>query len=220
MADVILSEENEIAKSFGRLTVIGLPFRKQYGTKGRMQLYVECRCSCGTVKTYQLTHLKTGHTQSCGCLGREQTAERLVTHGHSRRGKRSLEYITWKNMIRRRTNPNGKDYPNYGGRGIKVCDRWSDFQNFLEDMGPRPEGMSLDRKDPNGHYCPENCRRATDKEQCNNRRCNRLITAFGRTQTRAQWAEEIGIPYFTLRARLDAQWPTEKALTTPVRAHK
>ena len=89
-------------------------------------------------------------------------------------------------------NPNDKSYKNYGGRGITVCNRWNDFANFLEDMGERPEGMSLERKDNNGNYEPSNCKWATRSDQQNNRRSNRLFTINGKTQTFTQWVREVG----------------------------
>ena len=107
----------------------------------------------------------------------------------------------------------------YHGRGIKVCERWrgkNGFANFLADMGERPAGMTLDRKDNDGPYSPENCRWVTASQQSRNTRANRLITYDGRTQTVAAWAEEVGLKWATLGGRLDGGWPVEKALkTTP-----
>lgn len=213
--------KNIISQVYGRLTVIGEPFRKEYGTQGKRRSYVECRCSCGTVGIYQVTCLKSGHTQSCGCLHREQLSNRRTTHGHRINGRNSSTYSSYRAMITRCTNPNCFGYSDYGGRGIKVCDRWlgdQGFQNFLEDRGPRPEGMTLDRyPDKDGDYTPENCRWATDKEQANNKRNNRLITAFGSTQTLAQWAEETGISYSALKSRIRKGWAPEDAVMEPVR---
>ena len=189
--------------NYGRLTVIGEPFLKPVGTKGRKATHVECRCSCGVVKAYALVNLKRGVTQSCGCLMRERSSECNTKHGHARVAKKSREYSSWRSMINRCTNPKSIDYPRYGGRGIKVCDRWLKFENFLEDMGRRPEGMTIDRKNVDGDYVHDNCYWATQKEQSNNRRSNRFITAFGKTQTLAQWAEEVQIPKKRLQQRLN-----------------
>jgi len=101
-------------------------------------------------------------------------------------------YRSYAAMKGRCRNPNDKSYKNYGGRGITVCNRWNDFANFLEDMGERPEGMSLERKDNNGNYEPSNCKWATRSDQQNNRRSNRLFTINGKTQTFTQWVREVG----------------------------
>jgi hypothetical protein len=117
-----------------------------------------------------------------------------------------------------------KDYKDYGGRGIKVCDRWlgdSGFENFFEDMGRRPSSdHSLDRIDVNGNYCLENCRWATISEQANNKRNNRNITYKGKTQNITQWGLEVGISETTLRYRLDRGWDIERAFTEPLNNKK
>lgn len=136
-------------------------------------------------------------------------------HGH-RRPKRSPTYISWQSIWPRCNDPNHCAYSDYGGRGIKVCDRWQYFTNFLEDMGERPEGKQLDREDNDGDYTPDNCRWITAKKNCRNRRNNRLITANGKTQCIAAWSEETGIEYNTIYARVKRYgWSEEKAVLTP-----
>lgn len=192
---------------------------KEYGTKGKRASFVECRCSCGDVATYRMDHLKSGASQSCGCLQKERTSVSNKRHGHSSGGKVSSEYGTWRAMIDRCENPSVNGYLNYGGRGIKVCTRWHKFENFIEDMGNKLKpNLSLDRIDVNGDYCPENCRWATKKEQANNTRKNCLVTAFGKTQTVPQWADEMNIDYSVLYLRLyRLNWDPEKAITTKAR---
>ncbi|MGY8988455.1 MAG: hypothetical protein ACKVG7_07840, partial [Flavobacteriales bacterium] len=114
-------------------------------------------------------------------------------------------------------------YDGYGGRGISVCDRWRDsFENFLADMGERPSNEhSIDRKDNDGNYEPDNCRWATKKEQGRNRRSNRILTFNNKTQTLIEWSEELGISSAVIRQRIKASgWSIEEALTTPARQYK
>jgi len=125
------------------------------------------------------------------------------------------EYRIWIDIKSRCCNSKNKRYKDYGKRGIVICDRWlNSFENFYEDMGPRPSNKySIDRKDNNGNYCKENCRWATRDEQCSNRRTNQLITYNGITQTRTKWAKEIGISANSLKRRILNGWTTEQALT-------
>lgn len=176
-----------------------------------------CDCtSCGRqnlVKNY--CHLESGAIQSCGCLTASLISKRMTRHGHSRRSGESAEYRIWCGMVQRCTNPNLKYYKDYGGRGIYIDPRWLKFENFLEDMGTRPTGKhQLDRFPENdGPYTKSNCRWATSKENNNNRRSCRMITAFGKTQTTTQWAEEYGIDDKKFRRRLDSGWPVLRALS-------
>jgi hypothetical protein len=140
---------------------------------------VECLCECGNKITIRLLSYKTNNTKSCGCLNTEKRklwGSNNLKHGHSNlRDKKnrlaSREYKSWINLKQRCNNPNNKDWDEYGGRGIKVCDRWlNSFENFLTDMGERPRGYSIDRIDPNGNYEPSNCRWADNKTQRHNQR--------------------------------------------------
>ena len=141
-------------------------------------------------------------------------------HGHCHRGKWSRSYWSWVAMRGRCNDPSHVGYKRYGGRGIKVCPEWDSFSQFLQDMGERPQGKSLDRIDVNGPYCRKNCRWATAKEQANNTSRNRFLTYNGQTKTVTQWADSLGIKGGTLEGRLKNGWSTEKALTTPVRKSK
>lgn len=126
----------------------------------------------------------------------------------------SQEYVIWVNMTYRCSNPNASAYTHYGGRGIKVCERWSDFSLFFQDMGPRPSPQhQVDRIDNDAGYSPSNCRWATRKEQASNRRTSRVITFRGRSRTLDQWAERVGISKQALSFRLD-KWSKTRALTT------
>ena len=200
-----------IGQKFGRLIVI----KKMANNKHRQSMWL-CRCDCGKEKIICGGDLKNGHTRSCGCFNREK----ITKHGHYQNNKKSQIYSSWDSMIGRCTNPNDRDYRNYGGRGITVCERWRKFVNFLKDMGEHPtDKHSIDRIDNDKGYCQSNCRWALPKEQARNRRTNRLISHGGRTLCLIEWAEECNIRYRTLHHRIfTLKWSIEKALTTPVKS--
>ena len=145
-------------------------------------------------------------------------------HGHLRGGRTPPEYHLWSAVIQRCLNPNGPLYPDYGGRGITVCDRWLEadgFPNFLADVGRRPsDGLTLHRVDNDRGYEPGNVVWADWKTQARDRRSNRLLTHDGRTMPLAAWAEEKGMKAGTLLARLRAEWTVAEALDTPVASRK
>ncbi len=192
---------------FGRLVVLGLS-----GKRGLMYNWY-CNCDCGRVVKVSFSNLRGGGTRSCGCL----SIEVKTKHGNASRRGWSGTYRTWKSMRTRCLSVNNPGYHNYGGRGIKICDRWLySFQNFLEDMGERPDGLSIERIDNNGHYCPQNCRWADKKEQANNTRLNYLIEHNGLTMNITQWAEHIGVKRHVIEGRIRLGWPTAAVLKTPV----
>ena len=201
---------------FDRLMVIGPA--DPYLWNGIRFPRVLCSCDCGNEVTVRESALRSGNTKSCGCLHREVAAETCLSRvAHGLKG--IPEYRTWGHIIQRCTNPNNKAWHHYGGRGIRVCDRWrNSIDAFLEDMGRRPgPEYSIDRIDNDGNYEPGNCRWATKKVQQRNKRDNRLITCRGRTQCLGAWAEEAGIRWHTLRERLRRGWTVERAITAPVR---
>ena len=127
------------------------------------------------------------------------------------------EYRSWQHMKSRCFNPNHKNYLDYGGRGIKVCDLWLNFENFLADMGLKPTAKySIDRIDNDGDYCPDNCKWSTQTEQVNNRRSNRLITIDDVTLTISQWAKKMNIGANVIQNRLNRGWSEYKAVMTPI----
>lgn len=164
-----------------------------------------CKCGyCGDEFDARFAHLKSGATRSCSC----QRAIGVTTHGLSYHP----HYHVWRNMIRRCDD---RDDPNYGGRGIKVCDRWREsFQNFLDDMGERPEGQTLERDDPDGDYCQGNCRWATRREQARNKRNNVVKEFRGVALCLAEWAEWADLPYNLVYDRVYHGWTIERSLLT------
>ena len=178
------STEDLSGDIFGRLIVIRYAGRT--GSENRRSWV--CRCECGLEIIVFGKSLINGNTRSCGCYKRDITSDRRKTHGMSS----SDEYNIWLSMKQRCNNSNNHDYSSYGDRGIKVCERWLEsFENFYADMGPRPPGKSLDRKDNDGEYHPDNCRWATWIEQANNRR----NTIFVDKIPLSQWAEDNGVKY-------------------------
>jgi hypothetical protein len=133
------------------------------------------------------------------------------THGMSD----TTQYSNWASMHTRCSNPRGDSYPNYGGRGIKVCARWKSFEAFYEDMGPCPKGMQIDRIDNDGDYEPENCRWVTPTRNQRNRRSNRMLTYMGETLCVADWADRLELSREMIYFRLARGWTTERALSTP-----
>lgn len=224
MAEYIVVDGIDLAKSFapeqfGRLTTLGPAFRLPIGKKGQRATSVVCRCECGEVGVYLQNNIRKGHARSCGCFQSDSTAKRATRHGCRRPGKTTPEYQTWCVMLARCKNPQNPRYADYGGRGIKVCDRWAQFENFLADMVQKPSPKhSIERIDNDGDYCPENCKWATTEEQANNKRCNRTITMLGETKTMAQWAKQFGISDTNIWQRIEVLgWSEQKAVTKPVR---
>jgi len=175
--------------------MIGQRFHYLLVTEKLPNGYYRCTCNCGTERTVFGSNLKQGRTRSCGCWGRERFKVINKRHGMSR----TPEHDTWAGIRHRCTNPKATNYENYGGRGIKVCDRWQVFENFFEDMGLRPSSKhSIDRIDPNGDYEPGNCRWATLSEQANNKRSNVLLELNGEMLTGAEFARRTGFARCTV----------------------
>ena len=192
---------------FGKWFVLNQSLKETYG-----DAYWTCECECGTKKDVLGRSLKSGKSSSCGCARKESLSDG-AKHGHNRAGKRTPTYQTWSDMKRRCSDAKHKSYSIYGGKGIKVCDRWEVFSNFLEDMGDRPEGKTLDRIDSKGDYCADNCKWSTPKEQARNMRSNHYIEYDGKRMIITDWAEYLGIKEGTIRARLSRGWSDERALS-------
>ena len=180
-----------------------------------------CRCDCGEFSRVTIADLLSGHSKSCGHVQRKVFSKISTTHGLTN----TRIYRIFKEIHRRCYGQNRPSYPDYGGRGIRVCQGWHEIANFVRDVGHPPTKLhTIDRRDNNGNYScghcdecvyngwPLNARWATRKEQNRNRRDNRLIVHDGQTKTMAEWAEITGIKQPQIWKRLDRGWPTEEAL--------
>lgn len=214
----------DVGQRIGRWKILSLCDPYVFTKTGYTLNRYLCKCDCGNEKKVREDTLINGESQSCGCLSREYSKERMTTHGLSY----THLYSVWNDMLRRCYNSNRKDYKNYGGRGIKVCDRWlgdRGLQNFIDDMiQSYEEGLEIDRIDVDGDYSPENCRWVTRREQVINRRSfgsnfdTHFIEFDGKKLCISQWASELGIPSSIIVDRIGKlNWSVEKALTHPVR---
>lgn len=190
---------------FGLWTVI------EFAGRIRYRDCWNCRCRCGTVAVRQERQLVSGKNGGCAiCRNGTRTHGKTLTP----------EHVAWKAMLQRCYYEKHPQHKDYGGRGIKVCDRWrNSFENFLADMGPKPSPEhSIDREDNDGNYEPDNCRWQTPVDQCNNKRNNVLVTVDGETKTVAQWAAITGLSPFTIYARINSlKWSHHRAVTEPPR---
>lgn len=186
-------------KKFGKLTVIA-----EYDSKPRTSI---CICDCGNqFFVTRSGNLKSGNTKACGC--RKWRANGM--------GRTRL-YKVWQQMIRRCCNPKDTNWPIYGGRGIKVCEEWKTFANFISDMGAGKKGWSIERINNNGDYELANCAWATRKRQNRNTRTNKIITFKGITGCVAELCERFNVNPVLIRNRLKHQWSVEESFTTPPR---
>jgi hypothetical protein len=165
--------------------------------------HYKCRCICGTECIRMRQHLQDGKQKSCGCMAPIISARANTTHGMTKRPA----YRVWLGMKQRCGNALDK---NYGGRGIKVCERWMKFENFLADMGEPLTGTQLDRINNSGDYEPGNCRWVTPSLNLRNRRVNRLITFNGETRCVTEWAEKVGLSRIVINNRLRRGWPIDR----------
>lgn len=202
--------KNLQGRTFGRLVVLRLArIERNTGAWWTVQ------CQCGRIKEVIGARLQHGDIASCGCGQREayiHGAQATKTHGM----KGTPTYRSWLAMRQRTMNPHSKDAKRYLHRGITMCERWRSFEAFLADMGVRPPGTSLARKDNQKGYTPENCRWETPQEQARNRRNNHMLEWQGKRQTLGEWERELGMKKNTLLSRLRQRWSIAKAFTTPV----
>lgn len=199
---------------YGKLVVI----KRHECNKNGHPLW-DCICDCGNTKVASGALLRMGRVKSCGCLLPEANYCMNVKHGMSD----SHLYAVWNSMKGRCYNPNNCSYKRYGARGITVCKEWIDFEGFslwALSSGYK-EGLSIDRIDNDGNYCPENCKWSTTKEQNNNRIVSLIFTHNGKTQNLSAWCEELNLPYFRTWQRIvQYGYSFEQAISLPVNKHR
>lgn len=203
LSNLVKEVSEMIGKKFGRLTILE---ECEERDKYHYKVY-KCKCDCGNIIYVNSNKLKSGNTKSCGCL----KIEKLTKHEKCNTRLYSIYY----NIKSRCYNEHYRDYKDYGGRGITVCDEWKhDFKNFYNwamDNGYK-EGLTIDRIDVNGNYTPDNCRWATLKQQGNNKRNTVYLTYEGKTRSLSEWADELGVKYSRLYTRYRRKWTTKEIL--------
>lgn len=173
-------------------------------------------CECGKEIITNGSDVRNGKSKSCGCLAKEILTKRNITHGMTD----TVTFKIWRGMRQRCENPNNHAYTNYGGRGIKVCERWAKFENFLADMGERPGGMSIDRIDVSGDYEPSNCRWATRAEQARNTTRNRYVEIDGENLTITDWEVKMKLNKSVICKRIIRGVDPKLAVLTPAQPGK
>lgn len=193
-------------QKFGKLLAL-----KRVGSRRSFALWF-CVCDCGKHCEVVSHHLIGGKAKSCGCA-------RNIKHGYARAGQVIREYMIWAGIIQRCENRNLPEYPYYGGRGIRVCDRWrNSFVNFFDDMGPRPsKDYSIDRINPDGNYTPENCRWITRSENSKRARRNKKSKYVVKGETLVEASMRLGCIPEIVYSRIRRGWDLEKAFTVPIR---
>lgn len=204
--------EDLTGKKFGRLTVVGFS-RLEKRSSNQYRYYWNCKCECGNEKEVLSNTLRSGITQSCGCLCKERHPKK---HGMSN----TRLFWIWHSMKDRCKNKNSRAYKYYGGKGVTVCEEWQEFNGFKEwsMKNGYKDNLTIDRIDSNGNYEPENCRWVDFKVQANNTSRNHYLSINGERKTLSQWSEFFGVPYKYVHKRVhDLGWTFEEAVSRPVR---
>lgn len=216
----IVPDENaavQPGQRFGKWLIVGAPFYSVTGNQGRRLQLAVAQCECGTLAAICAQSIARGKSGSCGCDAHRLTAERNYRHG----GARTRLHNIWNGMKARCLCEGSEAYESYGGRGIEICDEWkndfSAFRTWAYANGYASD-LTIDRRDNDRGYSPDNCRWATWDIQANNTRKNRRVSAFGDVKSVAEWSKDsrCNVSYSTLWARLDGGWDTELAVILPL----
>lgn len=207
-------------EKYNRLTIISEPFLKRCGK--RRYSYIKCLCDCGNILEIMYKSVKANKTKSCGCLRKEITSQICIKRNTKHNLRYHPIYSLWLNIKHRCYNQKNEFYYCYGGKGIKLDKEWKNnfqtFYNWCIQNGWK-EGLTIERKENNRNYCPENCTFITMNMQANNKTNNHLITVFGETKNLKQWSNDprCKIQYANLVWRINNNWDHEKAIITPSR---
>lgn len=201
-----------VGNRYGKLTVIKRVENSKHGDTRFL-----CCCDCGNKKVVSSKELRNGRVQSCGCLKKNKSVTWRTTHGLTD----SRIHHIWSAMKQRCYNENNSAYNRYGGRGITVCDEWKNdfvaFYNWATSAGYN-DNLTIDRVDPNGNYCPENCRWISQSAQCVNKANTLRLEYKGESHTINEWAKILGMSPVTIRSRYYVRhWPVEEILSRPVK---
>lgn len=200
-------------QKFTRWTVVSKSKSIRYVNGTSVPIWL-CKCDCGSTKEVRAVHLRSGKSGSCGCLQKEIAAETSFKHGEHN----APMYVVWVALLQRCENPKNKSYKNYGARGITVCPEWHDYAIFHRDMAPAYQnGLTIDRKNNDQGYSPENCRWVSNKVNCRNRPKVLMVDWQGISLPLNDLAERYGIKQHTLYSRYRLKgWPLEKSLNHPI----
>lgn len=208
-----MGAEDLCGKTFGSLCVVSRA-DDYISPRGEARVMWSCVCKCGGSVTIRATNLKWKEHPNCGCMEFQSRSSANTKHG----GSGTKLYKIWNGMKARCLYPSATGYALYGGRGIKVCERWMTFDNFRSDMGEPPTyNHSIDRRDSDKDYEPSNCRWATPVEQARNKRVNVLLDYSGRTLCTKEWSEELRIPYSTIHSRIRRGETKPERILSPVK---
>lgn len=201
------------------IDLIGMKFNRylvteRAGSTNSGQAKWLCKCDCGNEKIVAGYSLKSGNTKSCGCLNKEITTK----HGHCKNKQTSRTLRIWNGMIQRCLNPSNPDYKYYGGRGIKICDHWLKFKNFLDDIGEIPKDLTIDRINNDGNYEPNNWKLSTRKEQARNRRNNISTIIDNKYKILKDYCKTTGLNYNSIMSRIHTQkLSIKEAISRPIK---
>lgn len=190
-----LIPDPHIGEKFGMLTILAAERRPRKSNPKYLDIIYHVQCECGATSTPLRWDVLAGRVVSCGCFNRKKLRESNITHGHAIDRHKNATYRAWLSIKDRTLRKKNLQWKNYGGRGITICEEWMKFENFLNDMGECPPGLTIDRIDNDKGYYKENCRWATHSQQARNRRTTILLTYDNRTLPLATWAELQNVNY-------------------------